>query len=94
MPPFDFKTKKENQTRLNVKYPITFMYSEFACFVDYLIVNYGKEKFLLYMGDLIKDNDHDKVFKKIYGIDFNESMDKFKKCVIPNEKQIEKTTKR
>lgn len=71
LPPFDFKTKKEDNAELNVKYPIAFMYSEFACIVDYLVVNYGKDKFLLYMKKLMKSNDHDKIFKQIYGIDFD-----------------------
>jgi len=71
LPPFDFKTKREDNAKLNVKYRITFMYSEFACIVDYLVVNYGKDKFLLYMKSLIKSNDHEKIFKQIYGIDFD-----------------------
>jgi hypothetical protein len=81
IPPFDFKTNKEDKVKLNVKYRIAFMYSEFACIVDYLIIKYGKDKFLTYMKSLIKDNDHDIVFKQIYGIDFNEFLIGFKKYV-------------
>ena len=44
MPPLDFKTSREDRVKLNVKYPITFMYSEFACIVDYLAETYGKGK--------------------------------------------------
>jgi len=85
LPPFDFKTNREDKVKLNVKYRITFMYSEFACIVDYLVVNYGKDKFLLYMKSLIKSNDHDKIFKQIYGIDFNEFLINFRQFVAKND---------
>jgi len=85
LPPFDFKTKRENKVKLDVKYPIAFMYSEFACIVDYLVANYGKTKFLSYMKSLLKDNDHDKIFKQIYGIDFNEFLKDFRKFVVIND---------
>jgi GR25 family glycosyltransferase involved in LPS biosynthesis len=89
MPPFDFKTKRENKIKLNVKYPITFMYSEFACIVDYLIIKYGKNKFLSYMKALIKENDHDEIFKRIYGVDFDESMSEFLKYAATATEQTE-----
>jgi hypothetical protein len=87
VPPFDFKTKKENEIKLDVKYRITFMYSEFACIVDYLIINYGKEKFLSYMKSLLKNGDHDNVFKQIYGTDFDNALTEFKKYVAENDSQ-------
>jgi len=61
------------------------MYSEFACIVDYLIVNNGKDKFLTYMKRLLNDNDHDKVFKEIYGVDFDKFLLDFKKFVTEND---------
>lgn len=85
IPPFDFKTKNEDKIKLDVKYRITFMYSEFACIVDYLIINYGKEKFLSYMKSLLKNNNHDEVFKQIYGIDFDNALIEFKKYVAQND---------
>ncbi len=78
MPPEYFKTKNEDKIRLDVGNRIPFMYSEFACIVDYLITNYGKEKFLTYMKSLLKSNDHDKIFKQIYDIDFNDFIEVFK----------------
>ncbi len=81
MPPFDFKTKRENKIKLDVEYRITFMYSEFACIVDYLIEKYGKEKFLVYMKELLKSNDHNSVFKETYGLDFDDFIVNFKKHV-------------
>ena len=89
MPPFDFKTKRESKINLNVKYRITFMYSEFACIVDYLIIKYGKDKFLLYMKTLIRGNDHTEIFKKIYGFDFDETIAEFLKYVTTITKHTE-----
>jgi len=91
LPPFDFKTNREDKIKLNVKYRITFMYSEFACIVDYLVANYGKDKFLLYMKSLINSNDHDKIFKQIYGIDFDKFIKDFRQFVAKNDNF--KTTK-
>jgi hypothetical protein len=91
LPPFDFKTNRENKTKLNVKYRITFMYSEFACIVDYLVANYGKTKFLSYMKSLMKDNGHDKIFKQIYGIDFDIFLIDFRQYIAKND--TSKTTK-
>jgi len=91
LPPFDFKTNREDKIKLNVKYRITFMYSEFACIIDYLVANYGKDKFLLYMKSLINSNDHDKIFKQIYGIDFDKFIKDFRQFVAKNDNF--KTTK-
>jgi predicted SprT family Zn-dependent metalloprotease len=85
LPPFDFKTNRENKVKLNVKYPIAFMYSEFACIIDYMVVKYGKAKFLSFMKSLINDNDHDKLFKQIYEIDFSEFLIDFRKYVVIND---------
>jgi len=84
MPPFDFKTKREDLVSLNVNYRQTFMYSEFACIVDYLINKFGKEKFLVYMKTLTKENDHDKIFRQVYGIDFEQILIEFKDYVLLN----------
>lgn len=69
LPPAWFKTGKEDQVKLDVKYRITFMYSEFACIVDYLIEKYGVEKFLKYMNNLTRNPDNTRVFRQIYDID-------------------------
>lgn len=85
LPPFDFKTNSEDKVKLDVKYRITFMYSEFCCIVDYLIANYGKTKFLSYMKSLLKDKDHDRTFKQIYGIDFDKFLIDFRQFVAKND---------
>jgi hypothetical protein len=91
LPPFDFKTKREDNVKLNVKYPIAFKYSEFACIVDHLVADYGKTKFLTYMKSLLTINDHDKIFKQIYGIDFSKFLMDFRQFVAG--KDIFKTAK-
>ncbi len=78
MPPQFFKTSKEDTVKLEVKFRMTFMYSEFACIVDYLIVKYGKDNFLQYMKRLLQDSDHDRAFKEIYGISFGECISDFR----------------
>ncbi len=78
MLPEYFKTSNEDGVTLKVKYRITFMYSEFACIVDFLIKEYGKEKFLVYMKTLFNDNDHDKVFQQVYGTDFTKCLRDFR----------------
>jgi hypothetical protein len=86
MPPEFFKTRKEDQVLLNVPYRVTFMYSEFACIVDYLITMDGKEKFLDYLKRSLKNGDHAKAFKDVYGIDFNNFLLDFKEFIQHSEK--------
>ena len=82
MPPDFFKTKKEDQVKLDVPLRIAFMYSEFACIVDDLIETYGKEKLLVFMKSLLKDSDLRWVFKQIYGLDFDQFIEHFKEHVL------------
>jgi len=79
--PSDYTTQRGEKTVLNVKYRIAFIYSEFGCIVDYLITTYGKEKFMEYMKQLLVDNNHDRVFKQIYGIGFDAFLQDFKRHV-------------
>ena len=81
MPPGYFKTKNEDQITLDVQYRVTFMYSEFACIVDHIIEKYGKDKFLSYFKELTANRDHDKIFKNIYGIEFNKCIQDFRESI-------------
>lgn len=81
LPPQDFKTKKEDRVKLKVKFRPTFMYSEFGCIVDYLIKTEGKAKFLAYIKGLLKNDNHDQVFKEVYGLDFDQFLERFKAFV-------------
>ena len=76
--PRDYATAREERAVLNVKYPIAFVYSEFACIVDDLITTFGKEKFTQYVGRLGSATHHEKVFREIYGIDFDSYLSNFK----------------
>lgn len=87
LPPLDYKTDKEDNVKLNVKYPIAFKYSEFACIVDYLITRYGKKKLLAFMKNLFENSNNNEVFKKVYNIEFSKVIQDFKKHVIESEKQ-------
>jgi len=78
LPPRYFKTRKEKQVPIQVKNPIAFIYSEFACIVDYLISMEGRDKFLAYMKRLLKGGKHDAVFREIYGLSFDECIRQFK----------------
>jgi hypothetical protein len=84
MPPEYFKTRREDDIRLNVKYRQTFIYSEYACMVDYLAEMYGRKKLLDYLKTLINDHDHDKVFRDTFGIDFEHFQTDFKKYASAN----------
>ena len=81
LPPAYFNTKKEDDVKLNVKYKTAFAYSEFGCIVDYLIKNYGKEKFMQYMKGLLDSYSPEKVFKVVYGIDNRTCISNFKQYV-------------
>lgn len=81
MPPEYFGTDKENKIKLDMEYPQAFIYSEFGCIVDYLISNYGKQKFILYMKAFLEENDNDVIFKRIYKISFEKVISNFKLSV-------------
>ena len=81
MPPEYYKTNKEDEVDINVKYKIAFIYSEFGCIVDYLVKANGKEKLIQYIKALLEENDNDKQFKKVYSKDFNAVISEFKEFV-------------
>lgn len=81
MPPTAYKTKKEDSIRLQVPDRINFIYSEFACIVEYLIKKYGRDKFINYMKSLIEDQNNDKVFKEVYGIEFESFLGEFRNSI-------------
>jgi len=84
MPPTDYKTRKEDNIKLEVPERINFIYSEFACIVDYMIENYGKEKFLDYIKSLMRENDHGMVFIDIYSLDYETFLTEFRTHVSDN----------
>jgi hypothetical protein len=81
MPPDFYNSDKEDQVPINVKNRIAFIYSEFGCIVDYMVAIGGKDKFLDYMKTLLNNNDHNKVFKYIYGISFDKFLINFKEFI-------------
>ncbi|NWF89443.1 MAG: hypothetical protein HXY50_08265 [Ignavibacteriaceae bacterium] len=81
MPPAYFNTKKENDVKLKINNKSAFAYSEFACKVDFLIISYGKERFMNYMVELLDSWKPESVFKDTYGIDFETCLNNFRKYV-------------
>lgn len=81
LPPQYFGTKKEDEITLELDNKMAFVYAEFACIVDYLIRNYGKERFIKYMKQLLTEDNHDLVFKNIFGMDFLEFISTFRESV-------------
>ena len=79
--PTYMNTSKEDEAKLNVKYKTTFMYSEAACIVEYLMDVYGRDKFEQYMKQLLVSVNHDKTFKAVYGIDFEKCLQNFRQHV-------------
>ncbi|HON80572.1 MAG TPA: hypothetical protein PK544_18920 [Spirochaetota bacterium] len=76
-PPNLYKTDREDSIPLHVENRIAFMYSEFACIVDYLITQYGEEKFYRYMKGLFHNHNHDQFFNEIYNIEFHDFLKEF-----------------
>jgi hypothetical protein len=81
MPPEDFQTSMEDKVKIDVEYKSPFFYSEFACMVDRLVETQGKEKFLVYMKRLLKDSDNERVFRVVFGKEFEEFVAEFKEAV-------------
>lgn len=84
--PDDWRGTLLNPQSENVKnFPLPnkywFIYSEFACLVDDIIQNYGKEKFLQYLTELLEEKNDKDVFQRIFRIEFNKYLDDFKKRV-------------
>ena len=79
---------RKSKIKLDLKNSISFIYSEFACIVDYLIVTYGKEKLILYIKKLANNPDNNKEFKKIYGLEFSKAIQNFKNIVNANKKPM------
>lgn len=75
------KPQKESVNNFPLANKYWFIYSEFACLVDDMIQNYGKEKFLQYTTELLKEKDDKKAFQRIFGIEFNKYVDDFKNQV-------------
>ena len=81
MPPNDFQTRREEAVPINVESKSPFFYSEFACMVDYLAERYGKDKLLAYVEGLFQDSDNARVFRAVYGVDFERVVGEFREMV-------------
>ncbi len=82
MPTEFYGTDREERVRIAARPRTPFIYSEFACIVDFLVTKYGREKFLAYMKDLLDGGDHGKTFTRIFGAGFNEAIGDFRESVM------------
>lgn len=79
---------RKRKIKLDLKNSISFIYSEFACILDYLIVTYGKEKLMLYIKKLSNNPDNNKEFKEVYGLEFSKAIHNFKNIINANKKPM------
>ena len=70
MPPGVYRTSGEDEVRLDVADRMTFMYSEFACIVEDLVAQHGREAFFGYVIALMDEDDHDAVFRQAFHTGF------------------------
>ena len=59
-----------------------FIYSEYGCIVDDLINTYGRNRFIDYYHQLLKNDENEKVFQNVFGISFSDYVKKFKKRMV------------
>lgn len=70
--------RKEGLEDFSLPDKYRFIYSEFACIVDDLIQSYGQEKLNQYMTALLSEKDDGEVFRRIFGVDFENYVDDFR----------------
>lgn len=81
-PPEYFETDKEEKIKIDLKNKQAFIYSEFACIVDYIIIKYGQDTFIQYIKALIEEDDNEIIFRKIFNKDIDEVILEFKQAVL------------
>ena len=55
-----------------------FIYSEFGCIVDDLINTYGRDRFIFYYHQLLKNKNNEEAFLDVFGISFFDYLNEFK----------------
>ena len=70
--PRDFGTQNEDTALLKVPNKAAFLYSEFACIMDALTDNYGREKVLAYIKALLNESDDLELFRATFGQTFGD----------------------
>ena len=81
LPPRDFGTKNEDATLLKVPNKAAFVYSEFACIVDDLMDNYGREKVLAYIKALFNGSDDLELFRATFRRTFGDYLSDFQRRI-------------
>lgn len=81
MPPAYFKTALEDTVPLAVRYRQTFIYSEFACIVEWLVNTEGMDKLLQCLQILLDGGEENTSFKTVYGRDGERLVAEFRQHV-------------
>jgi len=79
LPPRDFGTRNEGATPLKAPNKAAFLYSEFACIIDDLMDNYGREKVLAYIKALLNESDDLELFRAAFGQTFDDYLSSFQR---------------
>jgi hypothetical protein len=77
MPPPLFGTRAGDRVELRVKYPDAFVYSEFACLVDYLVETRGRDTLRGYLERLIAGERQAAAFEASYAMSLDRAVDEF-----------------
>jgi hypothetical protein len=78
--PFQKASIESKDFKLDNKY--YFIYSEYGCIVGDLINTYGRNRFIGYYHQLLKNKENKKVFQSAFGISFSDYLDEFKRRMI------------
>lgn len=81
LPPRDFGTRNEDTTLLKVPKKAAFLYSEFACIIEDLMDNYGREKVLAYIKALLNESDDIELFQATFGQTFGDYLSSFRRRI-------------
>jgi len=65
---------------LQVQFRKGFIYSQFACLVDFLVQQHGQDRFLAYVRELLHDRNHASAFRRLYGVDFATEVERFRRA--------------
>jgi hypothetical protein len=69
------------EPRQSLEFPLAdkyyFIYAEFGCMVEDLMNTYGRDRFDIYFHDLLKGGREDRVFRAVFGVDFEDYLRSF-----------------
>jgi hypothetical protein len=76
--PQTYGRKTANDRAPDAPNRVLFAYSEFACIVEDLDTRFGHEALLQYIHAMLATTDHDAVFRRVFGVAFNDYLTAFR----------------